>query len=108
MSDTCAPDIEIVGLAATIDAIEALGFDISVFGHGPGSAAIRLVGDKGDLIEAGEFLDDQVAGVQDAIAMGGFQAVGKLGLPGWRFLRMYDQWLGMNATRVMLSLMMTH
>lgn len=102
------PDFDIDGLAASIDAIEGLDFDIAVFGHGPGSGATKLVGDKSDVTEAGAFLDDLVAGVKGALADGGFQAVSKLDLPKWKKLNMYDQWLGMNATRVMLSLMMGH
>ena len=102
------PDFDIEGLVKTLSAVEKLDFDIVVFGHGKASGGKKLVGNKRDVEEIGDYLNDLIAGVRKAMADGGFQAVSQLELPQWKHLNMYNDWLGMNATRIVISMMMGH
>ncbi len=102
---TIVPDFNIKEWLRTLDEIEALDFDQAVFSHSNSGSAI---GTKRDVVESREFITDLQGAIVAEFQKGTnpFAIASTVKLPKYETWAGYDQWLEMNAWRVMLDMWM--
>lgn len=98
------PDFNPGGLEKTLEQIEELDFDKAIFSHNAMKNP-RAGGSKKDVSETLQYLRDLKAAMKSEMAKGTHpRAVpGKVRLPKYEHLVMYDQWLELNAQRIFLD-----
>ncbi len=79
--------------------MEGLQFQTALFAHD------HPVGTKQHVIVQREYLEDLTAAVRKALQSGDMM-LQTLSLPKYKDWAHYDDWLGMNGTRIMLEMMM--
>jgi glyoxylase-like metal-dependent hydrolase (beta-lactamase superfamily II) len=99
------PDFNIGEWVRTLNEIEALDFDTAVFSHSNSGSPI---GTKQDVIAQREFITDLQGAIIAEFQKGTnpFAAPSTVRLPKYKDWVGYDQWLEMNAWRVMLDMWM--
>lgn len=99
------PDFNINEMKRALAYIEALEFDKAVFSHSGGG---NVVGDKTSVRETREFIEDLQAAIIDEFKKGTpfTQVPEAVKLPRYSDWAMYDEWLTLNAWRVMLDMHM--
>lgn len=96
---TIVPDFNMKETLRSLEEIEALEFDKAVFSHG------MAVGGKAEVAEARQFIVDLRAAIRAEFAKGTppMQVPSAVRLPQYEDWGMYEEWLPMNAWRVMLE-----
>ena len=102
---TIVPDFNIKEWLRTLNEIEALDFDMAVFSHSNSGSAI---GSKQDIAESREFITDLQGAIVAEFQKGTnpFAIASTVKLPKYEEWAGYNQWLEMNAWRVMLDMWM--
>ncbi len=98
------PDFSPRGWIATLSAMEQLEFDTVMFSHG------AAFGPRSSVVEQREFLQDLQAEIISRMQAGEnpFAVVNTIELPKYQDWAGYDDWLSMNAWRMMLEMWMGH
>jgi len=99
---TILPDFFPKEWERTLTEVEALDFDITMFGHD------RAYGPASEVTEIREYVQDLRAEINRMIQDGvnPFMIPSTIELPKYQSWSMYDEWLGLNAWRVMLEILM--
>ncbi len=97
-----APDFNIKEHLRTLKAIERLDFDVAVYSH---NASGKPTGTKADATETIAFINDLQAAIFAEFKKGTpfAQVPGAVKLPKYKDWAMYDQWLHLNAWKLMLE-----
>ena len=96
------PDFNIKEWLRTLKQIEKMDFEIAVYSH---SASGQPTGSKADVSQTIAFIEDAQAAISAEFKKGtGFGEIpNKVKLPKYKDWAMYDQWLEMNAWRLLLD-----
>jgi len=96
---TIVPDFNMKETMRSLEEIEGLDFEKAVFSHG------MAVGGQTEIAEARQFILDLQAAIGAEFARGtpAMQIPTTVKLPKYQSWAMYDEWLPMNAWRVMLE-----
>jgi len=99
------PDFNIKEWLRTLNEIEALDFDKAVFSHSNSGSAI---GSKQDVVESHEFITDLQGAIMAEFQKGTnpFMVPSVVTLAKYEDWAGYDQWLEMNAWRLLLDMWM--
>ncbi len=99
---TILPDFYPKDWERTLIEVEALDFDVAMFGHD------RAYGPASEVTEIREYIQDLRAEINRMMQEGvnPFTIPSTIELPKYQEWSMYDEWLGLNAWRVMLEIMM--
>jgi len=97
---TIVPDFNIKEWLRTLREIEALDFETAVFTHGS-----PAVGSKKEVIENREFIEDLRGAIHAEFKKGTnpFMIPNVVKLPKYKDWAMYEEWLSMNAWRLLLD-----
>ena len=101
---TIVPDFNIREWERTLEEIIELDFDIAVYSHNQNADPLQG-GTKQDVAETLQFIRDLRAAIYAEFEKGTnpFMVPGVVRLPKYQDWAMYDQWLEMNAWRVLLD-----
>ncbi|NRB41688.1 MAG: MBL fold metallo-hydrolase [Pseudomonadales bacterium] len=96
---TIVPDFNIKQWIRSLKDIEAMDFTTAIFSHG------RAVGSKKDIRANREFIEDLRAAIHTEFKKGTppFSIPDLVRLPKYQHWAMYDEWLSMNAWRLLLD-----
>jgi len=97
---TIVPDFNVKQWVRTLKEIEAMDFEMAVFSHGS-----PVVGSRKEVTENREFIEDLQTAIHAEFKKGTnpFMVPNVVKLPKYKDWAMYDEWLTMNAWRLLLD-----